>query len=86
MFFKRSGKGQAVKHEAPDRVTGRFWGPGGNYRGGVPRLRTSEFWIPDLGDLEAMDLDTLEYHNLVVINPAPQQPGGPTRGPADFVG
>ena len=34
MFFKGSGKGQAVKHEAPETVIGRFWGPGGDYRGG----------------------------------------------------
>ena len=42
-----------------------LFGAGGRPQRGVPELRTSEFSIPDLGDLEAMDLDTLEYYSLV---------------------
>ena len=59
-----------------DANEAQIW-PGGRLQRGVPGLRTSEFWIPDLGDLKAMDLDTLEDNSLVATNPAPQQPGGP---------
>ena len=58
----------------------------GGLQRGVLSLRTSEFWRPVLGDLEAKNLDSLEDYNLVAKNPSPQQPGGPTRGPADYAG
>merc|ERR1712023_500176 len=74
---------QAVRLHPPGRQTPGFLGPGGRLQRGVPSLRTSEFWRPDLGDLEAKNLDSLEDYALVAKNLAPQQPGGPTRGPAD---
>ena len=45
-------------------------GPGGRLQRGVPSLRTSEFWRPDLGDLEAKNLDSLEDYSLVAKNRA----------------
>ena len=43
--------------------TSRFLGPGGRLQRGVLSLRTSEFWRPDLGDLEAKNLDSLEDYS-----------------------
>ena len=62
------GGAPEIKVTPPREGNGLVFGPGGRLQRGVPRLRTSEFLIPDLGDLEAMDLDTLEYHNLVAKN------------------
>ena len=44
------------------------WGPGGSPRRlqrGVLSFRTLEFWRPDLGDLEAQNLDSLDDDSLV---------------------
>ena len=71
------GEGLRIWESGSVVQTRWFWGPGGRLQRGVLSLRTSEFWIPDLGDLKAMDLDTLEDNSLVATNPAPQQPGGP---------
>ena len=76
---------QAGKYYPPGRVMRCIWGPGGRLQRGVLSLRTSDFWRPDLGDLEAKNLDSLEDYSLVAKNPSPQQPGGPTRGPADLL-
>ena len=43
-------------------------GPGGRLQRGVLSLRTSEFWRPVLGDLEAKNLDSLEDYSLVAKN------------------
>ena len=61
-----------------------FGARGGTIQRGVLSLRTSEFWRPVPGDLEAKNLDSLEDYTLVAKNLSPQQPGGPTRGPADL--
>ena len=63
--FGASQEGPGPEATHPRGANALVFGPGGRLQRGVPRLRTSEFWIPDLGDLEAMDLDTLEYYNLV---------------------
>ena len=60
---------------------GRFWARGESTEG-VSRLRTSGFRTPVLGDLEAMDLDTLEYYNLVAKSPLLNSLVAP-KGPAD---
>ena len=44
-----------IKVTPPREGNALVLGPGGRLQRGVPKLRTSEFWIPDLGDLEAMD-------------------------------
>ena len=64
------GGRQAVRYYPPGPVTPGFLGPGGKLQRGVPSLRTSEFWRPDLGDLEAKNLDSLEDYNLVAKNVA----------------
>ena len=78
------GARQAVKPSPPGPVTPGFLGPGGRLQRGVLSFRTSEFWRPVLGDLEAKNLHSLEDYSLVAKKPSPQQPGGPTRGPADI--
>ena len=45
-------------------------GPGGRLQRGVLSLRTSEFWRPDLRDLEAKNLDGLEDYTQVAKNVA----------------
>ena len=72
-----------IKVIPPRDANGPVCGPGGRLQRGVPRLRTSEFWIPDLGDLEAMDLDTLEYYRLVAKSPPLNSLVAP-KGPADL--
>ena len=54
-FGASPGTPQAVRSHPPVRQTRWFWGPGGRLQRGVLSLRTSEFWRPDLGDLEAED-------------------------------
>ena len=58
-------------------LTRCFLGPGGDYRGGYLASEPRNSRIPDLGDLEAKKLDTLEDYRLVAKNLSPQQPGGP---------
>ena len=64
------GGGQKFKlPPPPGRVTRYFLGPGerlqkGSYKRELS-LRTSEFWRPDLGDLEAKNLDSLVDYSLV---------------------
>ena len=64
------GPPQPVRLHPPGPVTSRFLGPGGRLQRGVLSLRTSEFWRPDLGDLEAKNLDSLEDYTLVAKNRA----------------
>ena len=78
------GPPQAVKPYPPGKVTGWFLGPGGRLQRGVLSLRTSEFWRPDLGDLEAKNLDTLEDYRLVAKTPCLNSLVTP-KGPADFL-
>ena len=47
-FRASPGTPQAVRYYPPGTLTRRFWGPGGRLQRGVPSLRTSEFWRPDL--------------------------------------
>ena len=56
---------------------------GGDYGGGVLSLKTSEFWRPDLGDLEAKNLDSLEDNTLVAKN-VPSTAWWPHKGAGGF--
>ena len=65
------GGAQKLTCYPPVRVTGCFFGPrGGGRLQREVSLRTSEFWRPDLGDLEAKNLDSLEDYSLVAKNRA----------------
>ena len=46
---------QKLRCHPPGTVKRRILGPGGELQRGVLSLRTSEFWRPVLGDLEAKD-------------------------------
>ena len=59
---------EAVRYYPPGVQTRWFLGPGGRLQRGVLRLRTSEFWKPVPGDLEAKNLDSLEDYSLVAKN------------------
>ena len=54
--------------DAPGEGNGPVWRPGGSLQRGVLSFGTSEFWSPDLGDLEAKNLDSWEDYSMVAKN------------------
>ena len=65
MVWGLPGEGPGGAGPGSGVQTPGFLGPGGRLQRGVLSLRTSEFWRPDLGDLEAKNSDSLEDYTLV---------------------